>query len=215
LAFLWAAGVEHTHILGYFDRMQFFQFSTLIELLWFSLAIALRTRIKDLEQSRMRALDEMKSQLFKYIFHQTRSPMTLIIGPTESILNSLKEGKKLAAETLDYYLKSIRFNAYKILEGTDQFLDLTKMDEGKMKVRIERLGLKEVLDENLIFAKDAARNKGFAFELSNEADGLELYTDREKLSQIIQNLIKRAFKDVTVGGLVNVLIRKNGAHCVL
>ncbi|MDW3648684.1 MAG: 7TM diverse intracellular signaling domain-containing protein [Bacteroidia bacterium] len=211
-AVLFLLGFEGTHLLGYFDRINFFQLSTLIELACFSFALAMRTRKNDLEQSRIKAADQIKSRLFRYLFLQSRAPLTLILGPTQSMLKSLKEKTPIDRDAYSYYLKNIQIHAGRLQDSTDQLLELTKIDEGRMKVNASRFLLKDLLDEILRFVQPLAKDRGFELEIFNEADGLEVATDREKLFMILDNLIKRAFIDLNDKGKLRLGISTDKQH---
>lgn len=208
-AVLFLLGFEGTRLLGYFDRINFFQVSTLIELACFSFALAIRTRKNDLEQSRIKAADQIKSRLFRYLFLQSRAPLTLILGPTQSMLQSLEEEKPIDRDAFSYYLKNIQTHAGRLQDSTDQLLELTKIDEGRMKLNASQFILKDLLDEILRFLQPLAKDRGFELEIVNEAENLEIATDREKLFVILDNLIKRAFIDINDKGKLKVSIQAN------
>ncbi|MEL6255119.1 MAG: sensor histidine kinase, partial [Bacteroidota bacterium] len=205
-AVLFLLGFEGTDLLGYFDRINFFQLSTLIELAFFSFALAMRTRKNDLEQSRIKAADQIKSRLFRYLFLQSRAPLTLILGPTQSMLQSLEKNESIDREAFSYYLKNIQTHAGRLQDSTDQLLELTKIDEGRMKLNASRFMLKDLLDEILRFLHPLSKDRGFELEVVNGESILEVATDREKLYVIIDNLIKRAFIDINDGGKLKVSI---------
>ncbi|MEM8889425.1 MAG: 7TM diverse intracellular signaling domain-containing protein [Bacteroidota bacterium] len=203
-AVLFILGFEGTHLLGYFDRINFFQLSTLVELACFSFALAMRTRKNDLVQSRIKAADQIKSRLFRYLFLQSRSPLTLILGPTQSMLQSLKGEEPIDRKVFSYYLKNIQTHAGRLQDSTDQLLELTKIDEGRMKLNASQFLLKDLLDEILRFLHPVAKDRGFDLEIVNEVENLQVATDRDKLFVIIDNLIKRAFIDINDKGKLKI-----------
>jgi len=186
---MYSAGIEGPAILGYFDRIQVFQVSSLFELIWFSFAVAQRSRRIDIERDRIKTIDKMKSRLFTYVFEQSRKPLTMILGPTRSMLNTLNKADNLEKEDLQYYLESIDRNALRLQEGTDQLLELAKVDEGKMKIRATKVLLTDLLRDQVLFFKNSASEQGIMFQIENPHKDVELYVDDAKLKQILETLL--------------------------
>lgn len=206
---MYSLGIEGPAIFGYFDRIQVFQVSSLIELIWFSFAVAQRSRRIDIERDRIKTIDRMKSRLFTYVFEQSRTPLTMILGPTRSILNTLRKSDDLEKGNLQYYLESIDRNALRLQEGTNQLLELAKVDEGKMKIRAKKILLEELLQKQILFFRNSASEQGIMFQVENPHEDLEIYVDVSKLEQILESLLKRAFLKVNSMGLINLLVSKS------
>ncbi len=87
---------------------------------------------KQKEAEKLQELDTIKTNFFNNISHEFRSPLTLILGPLEKLLEQeMKEDSKSKLEL-------IHNNAHRLLRLINQLLDLATIDSGKMKLRIER-----------------------------------------------------------------------------
>ncbi|MCK4824338.1 tetratricopeptide repeat protein, partial [bacterium] len=88
-------------------------------------------RIKKKANLLLAEMDQLKSKLFSNISHEFRTPLTLILGPLEEMMEMEKE-KKPRRKTV----KMMRRNANRLLNLVNQMLDLSKLDAGSMKLEL-------------------------------------------------------------------------------
>lgn len=81
-----------------------------------------RLKVEHIESEKLRELDDSKSRFFANISHEFRTPLTLIIGPVEDLLQKKEAGK--FRKDLSY----IQRNAKRLLQLINQLLDLSKLD---------------------------------------------------------------------------------------
>ncbi|MEM8565956.1 MAG: tetratricopeptide repeat protein [Bacteroidota bacterium] len=145
-------------------------------------------RIKQRSNKELQALDQLKSNFFANISHEFRTPLTLIKGPIEHLEQNPEE--VLAREDI----KMIRRNANKVLGLVNQLLDLSRISQGKLKLTpTEGDVFKCLRAATASFNSHAAQNNmDYRVEIP---DGiLWAAFDRDKLEQIIYNLLSNAFK---------------------
>jgi signal transduction histidine kinase/DNA-binding response OmpR family regulator len=153
------------------------------------------------EAEKFQELDRIKTNFFTNISHEFRTPLTLILGPLEKLMNEEQNPGNVQAQ---YQL--IHNNADKLLSLINQILDLSSIDAGKMNLEVERNDL-------LIFIKGIAasfqiliENKNIDFKLISDLEKLEVYFDKDKIEKIISNLLSNAIKFTNSKGKITVSI---------
>src|SRR5699024_5063123 len=90
-----------------------------------------------LEAAKLKEVDHLKSRFFANISHEFRTPLTLIIGPLEDLLNGG------SAEAFKDILPGMYRNSKRLLELINQLLDLSSLDAGRYQIN--------TLQEDIIF----------------------------------------------------------------
>lgn len=148
---------------------------------------------------------EDKMRFYSYISHEFKTPLSLILTPTEDLLHrksyDSKEGKPV--------LELIRKNANRLLRLVDQILDLRKIDAGKIELNTATYDLVGFMRD--IVGDFAMKAKKTHIDLQFICPFKELpYTfDAEKLDKVLFNLISNAFKYTPDGGLIHVSLLRS------
>jgi len=147
-------------------------------------------------------MDEMKSRLFSNISHEFRTPLTLILGPLEEIMELEKE-KKTSKKTV----QMMQRNANRLLDLVNQMLDLSKVDAGSMKLELVEEDIVKAVRVNMLSFASLAEKKRIMFSYQLPDKRLITWFDPDKLEKILNNLISNAFKFTPEGGTVKVEVR--------
>ena len=83
--------------------------------------------------TKLKSLDELKTQFFANVNHELRTPLTLMLRAARSDVDG--QMGKVSAEQRDT-LDTIQHNGFKLLKLINNLLDLTKLEEGKMRLKI-------------------------------------------------------------------------------
>jgi signal transduction histidine kinase len=144
---------------------------------------------------------QAKLRFFTNISYEFRTPLTLILGPLEDIMNN----SRLTPDLLNR-LQMMHRNANRLLRLINQLMDLQKMDSSKMKLNaglydIEQFtkGIKESFDELAI-------KKHIEYQFKPAIAKKELLFDKDKLDKILFNLLSNAFKFTSDYGKIEILI---------
>jgi signal transduction histidine kinase/DNA-binding response OmpR family regulator len=153
-------------------------------------------RIKQKSNKELQELNRLKSNFFANISHEFRTPLTLIKGPIEYLEQN--PGEKLEKEDL----RMIRRNTNRLLGLVNQLLDLSKIDEGKLKLNLREGDLfKSIRTAAASFNSHAAqRQMNYRIHVPNS--NLWASFDRDKMEKVIYNLLSNAFKFCEDGGTV-------------
>ena len=152
------------------------------------------------QAERLQELDQLKSRFFANISHEFRSPLTLIMGPMEKIAEKIKGAGLLDEITV------MKKNAGKILGLINQLLDLSRLESGKMLLRVREQNIVGFLKETLLSFSALAESKNITLSMMSDDDDVSLFFDAEIMDKIITNLIANAIKFTPSKGIVTISI---------
>ena len=151
-------------------------------------------------------VDRMKSQFFANISHEFRTPLTLILGPIETMQSETDDQK------VKYNLEVMKKNANKLLKLINQLLDLSKLEAGKFKLNVAEEDVIPVIRGVAMAFHSLAELKEIDLQISTGSEHLKVFVDREKLEIMLVNLLSNAFKFTPEGGTIKVLISANNTN---
>mgnify|MGYP000515985735 CR=1 FL=1 len=154
------------------------------------------------ETERLKELDTVKTNFFTNLSHEFRTPLTLILGPLEKLL----EGKSKSDPASQYRL--MYNHASRLLQLVNQLLDLSSIDAGKMKLEISVSDIIGFASGILNSFESFAAGKNIQLKFESERDKLVCYFDIDKLQKIITNLLSNAIKFNRENGFVNLSLKE-------
>ncbi len=154
-------------------------------------------KTKQKANRKLKELDELKSRFFANISHEFRTPLTLIAGPVENRLNN---ASLLDDEKTD--LEMISRNSKQLLSLVDQLLDLSKIESGNLKLRLEKGDINELLKALASSFRYFAELKRLDYRVDILAAPNEVWYDRDVIQKIVTNLLSNAFKYTPDQGFV-------------
>ncbi len=141
---------------------------------------------------RLTDLDRTKSELLSIVSHELRTPLTSIRGFTSSLLDGLGS---LPEDKQRRFLSIIDTQAEKLSKLIDDFLDMSRLQEGAVVLEIGRVDLSDVVDRIAEHYSSQASEKGMRIEVSRErVDDAIIQADESKVEQIVTNLVSNAIK---------------------
>ncbi len=150
------------------------------------------------EAANLRHLDELKTRFFANISHEFRTPLTVILG----LAADLKNAPTQPTQTVEQSGHLIERNGASLLRMVNQILDLAKLEMGEMQVtpvRADLVGFIRYVSESF---DSLARSQGVTLHLLPEQKQCEADFDRDKLQDILANLLANALKFTPSGGHV-------------
>ena len=142
-----------------------------------------------LENQKEREIYEAKISFFTHVAHEIKTPLTLIKGPMERIIKQAADIPELA-ESLHIMDK----NTERLLNLTNQLLDLRKVETDNYKLTFVRVNISSVLTEIFARFKLAAAQKKLSFNLVLPDYPVTAYVDLEAFQKIVSNLLSNAIK---------------------
>lgn len=150
------------------------------------------------QRDQLLEVSRLKSEFLTNISHELRTPLNAIIGYTELLTEGLYGP---LTQEQDQSLDGIGENATNLVSLINQILDLSRVEAGRMKVKLKEVDLanlvREVLEQTAPLTKD--RPYDVAFELP--PDPLRVRTDPIMLRQILVNLVSNAIKFTEAGSV--------------
>lgn len=153
----------------------------------------LKKRAEMLEMENRRAIEtvKQKNQFLACVSHDLKTPLTSIIGFTEILLEE-SEGE-LASRQKDM-LQRVSRNAARLLKMINDLLDLSKLESGRMDLRLSKVRLSVITDHVIHTMIPLVKGRNLTISVELAEDLPLLYTDEQKLTQIIINLVSNAVK---------------------
>jgi len=170
--------------------------------------VAERTRALTIANEKLEEASQHKSQFLANVNHELRTPVSAIIGYARLVLRAT-EGQiaPLQRENLQDLLN----NAERLLNLIDSLLDFAKIEAGKLEVRVEPVRVDEII-HGAISTIEPFLHDGSVRIIREIAPGIPaLNTDREKLRQIILNLLDNAVKFTERGEIKISASQQNGS----
>jgi len=142
---------------------------------------------------------EFKTQFFRNISHELKTPLNSIITLTEILTKTKKENiTPSGQEKLNIILKSGKI----LLKLIEDILTLTRLEANKHVLNNESFFTSSIAEATYELFHEVANKKNIKLILKEDI-ALEIYNDKEKLIQVINNLVSNAIK-FTHSGSVNI-----------
>lgn len=157
------------------------------------LEIGISERTKEIAQKvdELKQQQRLKDRFFSNVSHEFRTPLTLTIGPLETIL------KECGAQ-LDVKIKNLTFtalnNAKTMLALVGQVLDINRLELGKLSLRVSEHDVAELLRVNYERFLPWAQEHQQELRLLNCENPHDIYCDLDQIDKCISNLLSNAIK---------------------
>jgi signal transduction histidine kinase len=150
----------------------------------------------------LQELDRLKSAFVSIVSHELRTPMTSIKGYVENILDGLAG---TLTDRQSYYLQRVQVNAERLTRMVNDLLDLSRIEDPDKRYEVLRptpLSLRDLVAEVVEGFQPIARHRSISVRVDTPATLPLARGDRDKLHQILTNLIGNAVKFTPAGGEV-------------
>ena len=176
--------------------------------------IRLEDTSKKLRESniKLKSLDELKTQFFANVNHELRTPLTLMLAP----LNHFLTGKmgKITSQQKDA-LSTMKNNGLKLLRLINDLLDLTKLEEGQMRLKIETVDFTEFISSLLSSVKPLADQKEIRLYFQHPPHPLKVTLDPDHFEKVVLNLLSNAVKFTDEGGRITIYLEETDSRLIL
>ena len=155
-----------------------------------------------LEANRVRELDTVKTHLYTNITHEFRTPLTVILGMAQQVLNK-------PDENFGNSMNMIIRNGKSLLKLVNELLDLSKLETGKMQLQLVNGDVINFLRYITESFQSLAEGQQKRLHFLSDMDLLFVAYDQEKLRQIVVNLLSNAIKFTPEKGNIYITVSKN------
>lgn len=174
------------------------------------LQLLVEDRTREIEAVRLSAdkANRAKSEFLENVNHEIRTPMTVILGYAELLLAN--EGVKLEVAEQIEGLEMIRQNGEQLLELINEFLDLTKIEGGRLQLDAITFSPRTLCEEIFSLMKIRSDEKELPFRLEVAANVPDtMHSDSHRIRQILYILIGNAIR-FTKKGKVRLSVSDGG-----
>ena len=158
----------------------------------------------------LRRLEQVRSEFIDNVSHELRTPLTAIVGYLETLLDE----PSLETPHNRKFLHVAHQHAERLSRLVNDLRSLAEIESGSIVLRRESLLLGNVVDEVCDMLQPQAMKKDLQF-LNHLNDATEVRTDRDRLIQILVNVVENAIKYTPAGGTISFHVRSDGDRVVL
>ena len=154
-------------------------------------------------------LDSMKSRFFINISHDFRTPLTLILGPLEDLIEHSEGESKVSLQ------RALR-NGQRLLRLINQVMDLARLEAGALKLDVQPTDIRDLARKTLGAFESVGRMREISISVAGGDRPVVAGVDPAQLEVILLNLLSNAFKHTAPGGTVTIDVRPDeGGYVVI
>jgi signal transduction histidine kinase len=158
-----------------------------------------REEVISSQYEKLKQSDKMKDEFVNIAAHELRTPIQPILGLSEIMRPKVNSEDQV-------YVDVIVRNAKRLQRLTEEILDVTKIESQSLRIEMEEFNLKDVIVNcinDIILDKHLTNNDKDKPKIHYEPNDLLLKADKNRISQVVSNLISNALK-FTSGGTISV-----------
>ena len=182
-----------------------------IFLLWLTRHLGLRQvalknqlTLSQFERIQENKLSDFKERLFTNISHEFRTPLTLILGPLDDLL----QRKKLEL-SVEKSLRLVQKQSKRMLRMVNQLLDFQKAEAGSLKLSLQPGEIVSFCHDIYLLFMDEANRRNIVYQFNSKEKYLSFNFDHNKLEIIVYNILSNAFKFTPNGGSIQFSVQKH------
>ena len=164
------------------------------------------------EQSKIKELEELKKELVSTVSHELRTPLSIISEGVSIVIEGVVGPLN---ERQTHFLHTVKNNVERLSALINDILDIEKLEAGKAEFIIEKLSIPSVLEECFTSFCEQMSKKGLRFSKEAEPGLRFVMADRQKIMQVLYNLISNAMKFTPEGGAVTLSAGAHGGRSIL
>ncbi|HEY4279577.1 MAG TPA: ATP-binding protein [Conexibacter sp.] len=165
------------------------------------------------EVTREREADRVKEEFFALVSHELRTPLTAILGYVELVLGEHAPNSEVELER-HRYLQIVERNSQRLLRLVGDLLFAAQVESGSLLLEPGIVDLAEITRDAVEAARPRAEDAGILLNAKIEPFG-PCVGDRDRLAQVLDNLISNALKFTPADGSVEVRLLATGDVAVL
>jgi signal transduction histidine kinase len=146
-------------------------------------------------------LDRLKSDMVSTVSHELKTPLTSVQMAIHLLLEEVVG--PLTPKQVELLLAA-RQDADRILTMINDLLDLTRIEQGRVKLDLQPVLVTSLFDEAVSRLRSLAQNAGISLTTKIESDMLAVMVDRDRIEHVFDNLIVNAIQHTARGGTIRV-----------
>jgi signal transduction histidine kinase/CheY-like chemotaxis protein len=166
------------------------------------------------ERRRVEALieiDKAKTVFFNNVSHEFRTPITLMLGPLEEVLQA--DNAAITEKVKDNLSVTYR-NAQRLLKLVNSLLEFSRIEAGRVQASYKPVDIVALTKDLASGFRSIIEKAGLAFDVDCGKITKAVYVDREMWEKIVLNLLSNAFK-YTLRGMIRLNLKQVNDHVEL
>ncbi len=151
-------------------------------------------------------IEERKEEFVNIISHELRTPLTSIGGALDLLIHRFAGDVN---DKQDRYLRLAKSSCDKLNMIIDELLDISRFEKGKLQLDLNPIELCQLIRDAVENYNAAAHQREIDLVLDLKQESIEIEADRNRLHQVLNNLLSNALKFCTKGGLTKIEIIQN------
>jgi two-component system phosphate regulon sensor histidine kinase PhoR len=159
----------------------------------------------------LKRLERVRKEFVANVSHELRTPLTAIKGYAETLRDGALNDPRQAAE----FVQVIDRHADRLRTMIEELLDLSAIEHGKVRPEIVPVAILDAVQQAVGVIRGMAEEKNQTIAIDIPAGTPEVLADRQRLPQVIINLLDNAVKFTPVGGRIEIAAGRRGDKLVL
>ena len=155
----------------------------------------------------LQRLQKMRSQFIANVSHELRTPIFAIQGYIETLLNGAIHDDNVNM----HFLEKANQNTISLSNLLNDLIDISMIESGEMRMSYRYFKINDLINQVILDNRKIAEDKNLELNYIPSRDDLEVFGDKDKLRQVLVNLILNAVK-YTEKGKIEVLIEEENKH---
>lgn len=147
--------------------------------------------------TRLKKLEQVRRDFVANISHELKTPITAIQGFAETLLEGALDDREHALK----FLETIRANSERINTLVDDLMTISKIEMGVFTITKKPVAINEVVNSVVALLEEQAKEKNLVMTVSIPPHLQTINADRDRLVQILTNLVENAIKFTDKGGI--------------
>ncbi len=157
------------------------------------------------------AANQAKTEFISFVSHELKQPMTAIKGYTDLLVKGLAGD---LTETQRSFLEVIRSNVNRMDTMVQELLDMSRIEAGRLRLEIGQVALREAVEEAVRMIRQEVEAKRQTLEVEIAEPLPPVKADRNRVVQILTNLLSNAYKYTPEEGHIRVTVHPDGGFVV-
>lgn len=156
----------------------------------------------------LKKLERMRKEFLANVSHELRTPIFTIQGYIETLLHGAINDPKVNK----IFLEKANTHTINLSNLLNDLIDISMIESGEMRLSFRYFDITDFLKKLLDEMKPAAEGKNISLNLVTDKSKINVFGDKDKLRQVIVNLIQNSIK-YTEKGKVEVILEEGEKHC--
>ncbi|NWF51801.1 MAG: PAS domain S-box protein [Nitrospirae bacterium] len=148
--------------------------------------------------TKLKQLEDIRRDFVANVSHEIKTPITAIKGFAETLIEGAIDDRENAPK----FLEAIKNHSERLNSLVSDLLTLSRIELGDIVIHKEELNIDDIIDTVFAILRDRARNKGLYLRKDISPEVQKIYADKDRLIQILLNLVDNGIKFTETGGVI-------------